>query len=112
VIQVYVKKGNPLHVVGHIAYRTWTDNDKVKHHQAAIVIGSFTLLGRPAFKTSESLPESDDGDATVVLIADGSSKLTDNIPFFQKPSGTNKGPIAALFAGTDHQLKRQAKTTL
>ena len=82
VIQKYVKKSNPLHVVGHIAYRTWTDKDKLKHHHTAIVIDSFTLLGRPALQTSESAPVLDYGDGTVVVDADQSSELTDDIPFF------------------------------
>ena len=73
VIQKYVKKGNPLHVVGHIAYRTWTDNDKVRHHHTAIVIDSFTLLGRPT--------DPDDGGGTVVVDADHSSELHDDNPF-------------------------------
>ena len=54
VIQKYVKKGNPLHVIGHIAYRTWTDKDKQRHHHTAIVIDSFTLLGRPTFQKANT----------------------------------------------------------
>ena len=81
VIQKYVKKGNPLHVVGHIAYRTWTDKDKLKHHHTAIAIDSFTLLGQPTFRTGESAPDSDDGDGTVAVDADQSSELHDDNPF-------------------------------
>jgi single-stranded DNA-binding protein len=81
VIQKYVKKGNPLHVVGHIAYRTWTDNDKVKHHHTAIVIDSFTLLGRLTCQANESAPDPDDGAGTVAVDADQSSELHDDSPF-------------------------------
>ena len=81
VIQKYVKKGNPLHVIGHIAYRTWTDKDKLKHNHTAIVIDSFTLLGRQTFQTGESAPDPDDGDVTVVVDANQSSELHDDNPF-------------------------------
>ncbi len=78
VIQKYVKKGNPLHVVSHTAYRTWTDKGKLKHYHAAIAIDSFTLLGRPTFQTGESAPNPDDGDDTVAVDADQSSELPDD----------------------------------
>lgn len=81
VIQKYVKKGNPLHVVGHITYRTWTDNDKVKHNHTAIVIDSFTLLSRPVFQTNESSPNADDGNDTVAVEAEQGSELIDDAPF-------------------------------
>ena len=81
VIQKYVKKGNPLHVVGHIAYRTWTDKDKLKHNHTAIVIDSFTLLGRAASQIGESAPDPNDGGGTVAVDADQSSELHDDNPF-------------------------------
>jgi hypothetical protein len=62
-------------------YRTWTDEDKLKHNHTAIVIDSFTLLGRPTFQTGESAPDPDDGDVTVVVDADQSSELHDDNPF-------------------------------
>ena len=89
VIQKYVKKGNPLHVVGHTAYRTWTDKDKLKHHHTAIAIDSFTLLGQPTFRTGESAPDSDDGDGTVAVDADQSSELHNDNPFWL-PFNTGK----------------------
>jgi single-strand DNA-binding protein len=81
VIQKYVKKGNPLHVIGHIAYRTWTDKDKLKHNHTAIVIDSFTLLGRAASQIGESAPDPNDGGGTVAVDADQSSELHDDNPF-------------------------------
>ncbi len=72
---------NPLHVVGHIAYRTWTDKDKLKHHHTAIVIDSFTLMGRPSCETSESMPDPDDGDGTGAVDADDDFELYNDRPF-------------------------------
>jgi single-strand DNA-binding protein len=46
IIKKYVKTGNPLHIVGHLAYRRWTDNDNVQHNFTQVVIDSFTLLSR------------------------------------------------------------------
>ena len=71
----------PFNVVGHIAYRRWTDNDKVKHHHTAIVIDSFTLLGRPIRQTGESASDPDDTDMTVVMDADQCPELHDDNPF-------------------------------
>jgi hypothetical protein len=68
-------------VVSHIAYRTWTNKDKPKRDHTAIVIDSFTLLGRPMFQTSESAPDPDGGGGTVVVDADQSSELHDDNPF-------------------------------
>ena len=71
-------------MVGHIAYRTWTDRDKQKNHHTSIVIDSFTLLGRPTFQTGESATDSDDGGGTVAVDADQSSEIHDDNPFSER----------------------------
>ena len=84
VIKKYVKKGNPLHVVGHLAYRRWTDNDNVQHNFTQVVIDSFTLLSRrPASSPNEAAPDpaSDNGTAPISVEADNGTELTDDSPF-------------------------------
>jgi single-strand DNA-binding protein len=84
VIKRYVKRGNPLHVVGHIAYRRWTDNDNVQHNFTQVVIDNFTLLSRrPASSPNEAVPDqaSDNGTAPISVEADNGNELTDDSPF-------------------------------
>ena len=84
VIKKYVKKGNPLHVVGHLAYRRWTDNDNVQHNFTQVVIDSFTLLSRrPASLPNEVAPDpsAESGAAPTSVEADSDTELTDDSPF-------------------------------
>ena len=84
VIKKYVKKGNPLHVVGHLAYRRWTDNDNVQHNFTQVVIDSFTLLARrTASSPNEAAPDpaSDNRTAPISVEADNGTELTDDSPF-------------------------------
>ena len=84
VIKKYVKRGNPLHVVGHLAYRRWTDNDNVQHNFTQVIIDSFTLLSRrPASLSNEAAqdPAAESGSAPVSVDADIRTELTDDSPF-------------------------------
>jgi single-strand DNA-binding protein len=84
VIRKYVKKGNPLHVVGHLAYRRWTGNDHVQHNFTQIVIDSFTLLSRrPASLPNDAAPDpgAESGAAPISEEADIGTELTDDSPF-------------------------------
>jgi single-strand DNA-binding protein len=84
VIRKHVKKGNPLHVIGHLAYRRWTDNDNVQHNFTQVVIDSFTLLSRrPASPPNEAPlePAGDNGTAPISVEADNGTELTDDSPF-------------------------------
>jgi single-strand DNA-binding protein len=84
VIRKYVKKGNPLHVIGHLAYRRWTGNDNVQHNFTQIVIDSFTLLSRrPASLPYDAAPEpgAESGAAPISVEADIGTGLTDDSPF-------------------------------
>jgi single-stranded DNA-binding protein len=84
IIRKYVKKGNPLHVVGHLAYRRWTDNDNVQHNFTQVVIDSFTFLARrPASSPNEAAsdPAGDNGAAPISVEAGNATELTDDSPF-------------------------------
>jgi len=84
VIKKYVKKGSPLHVVGHLAYRRWTDNDNVQHNFTQVVIDSFTLLSRRlASLPNEAAPDpaAEAGAAPISVEADNGTELTDDSAF-------------------------------
>jgi len=84
IIKKYVKKGNPLHIVGHLAYRRWTDNDNVQHNFTQVVIDSFTLLSRrsaPAPNEAAPDPADEYGAAPISVEADNGTELTDDSPF-------------------------------
>jgi len=84
IIRKYVKKGNPLHIVGHLAYRRWTDDDKVQHNFTQVVIDSFTLLSRRSdSKPNKAAPGSaaESGTAPIPVEADIGTELTDDSPF-------------------------------
>ena len=40
-----VKKGTPIYLEGEISYRTWNDNDGIRHDMTEIVCFTFQLLG-------------------------------------------------------------------
>ena len=84
VIKKYVKKGDPLHVVGHLAYRRCTDDDNVSHNFSQVIIDSFTLLSRRlASLSNEAAPVSaaDNGVAPISVEAEKGTELTDDSPF-------------------------------
>jgi single-strand DNA-binding protein len=84
VLKKYVKKGNPLHVVGHLAYRRWTDDNNIQHDFTQIVIESFSLLScKPSSAPNEeaSVSAGDNTTAPISVEADSGTELTDDSPF-------------------------------
>ena len=44
----YLKKGNAVHVEGHLRTRKWTDKDDVDHYSTEIIVDVLTLIGGPS----------------------------------------------------------------
>lgn len=47
IAEKYIEKGTKLYVEGKIRYRSWTDQNAIRHDIAEVVVDEFDILQRP-----------------------------------------------------------------